>query len=115
MQSPPPLPHGPLSDWFGPSTAAQTAVCSSAWESSAWRAYIKAGPSCECPRVRGLTATASALGEGDLDARAGQIEGGPELVVLATTLDDMAARLQGAQERERQIEATRRDLGSPNR
>jgi signal transduction histidine kinase len=60
--------------------------------------------------VRRLTATASALGEGDLDARTGQIEGGPELDVLAATLDDMAARLQGAQERERQIEATRRDL-----
>ena len=60
--------------------------------------------------VRRLTATAGALGEGDLDARAGQIEGGPELDVLAATLDDMAARLQGAQERERQIEATRRDL-----
>ena len=60
--------------------------------------------------VRSLTATASALGEGDLDARAGQIEGGPELDVLAATLDDMAERLQRAQERERQIEATRRDL-----
>jgi len=60
--------------------------------------------------VRTLTATAGALGDGDLDARAGQIEGGPELDVLAATLDDMAARLQGAQERERQIEATRRDL-----
>jgi signal transduction histidine kinase len=60
--------------------------------------------------VRRLTATAGALGEGDLDARAGKIEGGPELDVLAATLDDMAARLQGAQERERQIEATRRDL-----
>jgi signal transduction histidine kinase len=60
--------------------------------------------------VRRLTATASALGDGDLDARAGQIEGGPELDVLAATLDEMAARLQGAQERERQIEATRHDL-----
>jgi signal transduction histidine kinase len=60
--------------------------------------------------VRSLTATASALGEGDLDARAGQIEGGPELDLLAATLDDMAERLQGAQERERQIDATRRDL-----
>ena len=60
--------------------------------------------------VRRLTATAGALRDGDLDARAGQIEGGPELDVLAATLDDMAARLQGAQERERQIEATRRDL-----
>ena len=60
--------------------------------------------------VRRLTATAGALGEGDLDARAGQIEGGPELDLLAATLDDMAARLQGAQQRERQIETTRRDL-----
>ena len=60
--------------------------------------------------VRRLTATAGALRDGDLDARAGQIEGGPELDVLAATLDDMAARLQGAQERERHIEATRRDL-----
>jgi signal transduction histidine kinase len=60
--------------------------------------------------VRRLTATASALGEGDLDARTGQIEGGPELDVLAATLDDMAARLQRAQERELQIETTRRDL-----
>ena len=60
--------------------------------------------------VRRLTATAGALRDGDLDARAGQIEGGPELDLLAATLDDMAARLQGAQERERQIEATRRDL-----
>ena len=60
--------------------------------------------------VRTLTATAGALGDGDLDARAGQIDGGPELDVLAATLDDMAERLQGAQERERQIEATRRDL-----
>jgi len=49
--------------------------------------------------VRRLTATAGALRDGDLDARAGQIEGGPELDVLAATLDDMAARLQGAQER----------------
>ena len=60
--------------------------------------------------VRRLTATASALGDGELDARTGAIEGGPELDLLAATLDDMAARLQGAQERERQIEATRRDL-----
>jgi len=60
--------------------------------------------------VRRLTATASALGDGDLDARTGAIEGGPELDVLAATLDDMAERLQRVQERERQIEATRRDL-----
>jgi len=60
--------------------------------------------------VRRLTATASALGEGDLDARIGAIEAGPELDVLAATLDDMAARLQLAQARERTAESTRRDL-----
>jgi len=60
--------------------------------------------------VRRLTATASALGEGDLDARTGTIEAGPELDVLAATLDNMAARLQLAQERERTAESTRRDL-----
>lgn len=60
--------------------------------------------------VRRLTATASALGEGDLDARAGGIEAGPELDLLAATLDDMAARLQLAQDREHAAESTRRDL-----
>lgn len=60
--------------------------------------------------VRRLTVTASALGEGDLDARTGEIDAGPELDVLAATLDDMAARLQLAQERERTAESTRRDL-----
>ena len=60
--------------------------------------------------VRRLTATASAFGEGDLGARTGTIEAGPELGVLAATLDDMAARLQQAQERERAAESTRRDL-----
>jgi signal transduction histidine kinase len=57
-----------------------------------------------------LTATARALGEGDLDARTGELEAGPELDTLARTLDEMASRLQVAQRRERDAEATRRDL-----
>lgn len=57
-----------------------------------------------------LTATARALGGGDLDARTGTLDAGPELDLLAAALDNMAGRLQGAQERERAVEATRRDL-----
>lgn len=57
-----------------------------------------------------LTTTAEALGEGDLNARVGPLDGGPELELLAATLDDMAERLSVAQERERAVESTRRDL-----
>jgi signal transduction histidine kinase len=60
--------------------------------------------------VRRLTASAQSLGEGDLDARTGTLDAGPELDLLAATLDDMARRLQAAQDRERAVEATRRDL-----
>jgi signal transduction histidine kinase len=57
-----------------------------------------------------LTATASALGGGDLDERTGDLGAGPELDRLARTMDEMAARLQVAQLRERNAETTRRDL-----
>jgi signal transduction histidine kinase len=57
-----------------------------------------------------LTATARELGDGNLDARAGQLEAGPELDTLARTLDEMARRLRAAQQHERDVEATRRDL-----
>jgi signal transduction histidine kinase len=57
-----------------------------------------------------LDKTAEALGDGNLDARVGAIEAGPELDTLARTLDEMAERLHAATEREREIEATRRDL-----
>jgi len=60
--------------------------------------------------VARLAETARALGEGDLDARVGHLEGGPELDTLAVTLDDMATKLRAAMERERRIERTRRDL-----
>lgn len=57
-----------------------------------------------------LSATARMLGGGDLGARAGRIDAGPELDALARTLDDMAAQLQEARARERNVEARRRDL-----
>jgi signal transduction histidine kinase len=60
--------------------------------------------------LRTLTDTARRLGEGDLDARVGATAAGPELDTLARTLDEMADRVQAAGERERQVEATRRDL-----
>jgi signal transduction histidine kinase len=62
---------------------------------------------------RGITQlleTARVLGEGDLDARVGSIDAGPELERLARTLDGMAVQLQAAAVRERAIEKTRRDL-----
>ncbi|HKJ36363.1 MAG TPA: HAMP domain-containing sensor histidine kinase, partial [Solirubrobacterales bacterium] len=60
--------------------------------------------------VERLSATAHRLGDGDLDARVGPIDDDPELGELARTLDDMAARLQGSIERERQLEAHRLDM-----
>jgi len=57
-----------------------------------------------------LEETATALGDGALDVRVGSLEAGPELDTLGRTLDAMAGRLQVAQERERAIEARRRDL-----
>ena len=57
-----------------------------------------------------LDATARALGEGQLDARTGTLDAGPELDTLARTLDEMADRLQAAQLREREAESMRRDL-----
>jgi signal transduction histidine kinase len=55
--------------------------------------------------VARLAKTAQALGQGDLDARVGRLNGGPELDTLARTLDDMATQLQEAMERERGVEA----------
>jgi signal transduction histidine kinase len=60
--------------------------------------------------LRRMTRTARALGEGDLRARTGELGAGPELDELARTLDQMAERLDAAQRREREAEATRRDL-----
>ncbi len=57
-----------------------------------------------------LVATARALGENRLDARAGDLRAGPELRLLAATLDQAAARLAASIEAERSIESQRRDL-----
>ena len=66
--------------------------------------------------VERLEHVAHRLGRGDLTARTDDDEpamvdsGGPELWMLARTLDEMAERLQQAQARERDAEAVRRDL-----
>jgi signal transduction histidine kinase len=60
--------------------------------------------------VRRLGRVAEELAEGKLDARVGTLEAGPELERLARTLDEMAQRLQAGIERERSLEARRRDL-----
>jgi signal transduction histidine kinase len=56
-----------------------------------------------------LTRTAARLAGGDLSVRIGA-SGSDEVARLAATLDDMAARLQAAFERERELEAARREL-----
>ena len=57
-----------------------------------------------------LDATAQALAGGDLGARTGRLDAGPELDRLAGTLDEMAARLESSIAREREGEARRKDL-----
>jgi signal transduction histidine kinase len=57
-----------------------------------------------------LVAGARRLGEGDLTARIGELSAGPELDALARSMDDAAARLAVAREREQQVEQMRRDL-----
>jgi signal transduction histidine kinase len=60
--------------------------------------------------IRRLTSTARRLGDGDLEARTGRLDAGPELETLGRTLDEMAERLGAAQRREREAERMRRDL-----
>jgi signal transduction histidine kinase len=62
------------------------------------------------PSFRRLARTADALGRGDLDARVGELAGGAELDALATTLDEMAGRLQRAEASRRESEEMRRAL-----
>ena len=57
-----------------------------------------------------LVTTARSLGDNRLDARTGELRAGPELRLLAATLDQAAARLAAGIEAERAIEAERRDL-----
>jgi signal transduction histidine kinase len=60
--------------------------------------------------IRSVEVTAQRLGAGDLDARTGAVDAGPELGMLAATLDQMADRLRLALEREREADRMRRDL-----
>jgi signal transduction histidine kinase len=60
--------------------------------------------------LAGVRATADRLADGDLDARAGTLDAGPEIDALGRALDQMAARLQLALANERAAERTRRDL-----
>ncbi len=57
-----------------------------------------------------LRATADRLADGDLDARVGRLDAGPEIDALGRALDRMADRLQAALASERAAERTRRDL-----
>jgi two-component system, OmpR family, sensor histidine kinase SaeS len=57
-----------------------------------------------------LAETAGRLAEGDLQARAGRLGADPELELIATALDEMAARLGASLERRAAAEAQRRDL-----
>lgn len=57
-----------------------------------------------------VTGTARIIGDGDLSARVGPLEAGPELDQLADTIDHMAARLQAVRAQEQRVEQTRRDL-----
>lgn len=54
--------------------------------------------------------TVEALGEGDLSARVGTLNAGPEMDALGRTLDEMAERLEHIRDRERQVETMRKDL-----
>jgi signal transduction histidine kinase len=57
-----------------------------------------------------LRATADRLADGDMDARAGRLDAGPEIDALANALDRMSERVQLALANERAAERTRRDL-----
>ena len=57
-----------------------------------------------------LARAAARLAEGDLGARIGPLDGGPELDALARTLDQMAERVQRSVAAQRAADRVRRDL-----
>jgi signal transduction histidine kinase len=57
-----------------------------------------------------VTGTAEIIGDGDLSARVGPLDAGPELDRLAATIDQMADRLRSVRDQEHRVEQTRRDL-----
>lgn len=60
--------------------------------------------------IEQLTSAAATLGSGDLSARIGNVEGGPELQALAHSLDAMAARLEQSITAEQNAIRVRDDL-----
>jgi signal transduction histidine kinase len=60
--------------------------------------------------LRSVSVTADRLGDGDMSARTGNLDAGPELDGLARTLDVMADRLETSRAMTERAEATRRDL-----
>ena len=62
------------------------------------------------PALARVGRTVEALGEGELSARVGELDAGPEMDSLARTLDDMAERLERIREREQAVETMRKDL-----
>jgi signal transduction histidine kinase len=60
--------------------------------------------------IERIAEAARRMSAGELEARAGETGGGRELERLAAALDEMAAKLEAAQRRERAIEAQRQDL-----
>jgi signal transduction histidine kinase len=62
------------------------------------------------PAFGRIERTVRAVGRGDLSARIGDLQAGPEMDALAHTLDDMTARLERVQDRERHVETMRKDL-----
>jgi signal transduction histidine kinase len=57
-----------------------------------------------------VTGAAEVIGGGDLSARVGALEAGPELDRLGATIDQMAGQLEVVRDQEQRIEQTRRDL-----
>jgi signal transduction histidine kinase len=57
-----------------------------------------------------IAETAARIGSGNLSARVGVLDEGPELDRLANTLDRTAERLQSLRDQEQRVERTRRDL-----
>ncbi len=60
--------------------------------------------------IERISGTARSVAGGDREARVGTVGGGRELEDLARTFDEMATGLEVAEQRERAIEAQRRDL-----
>jgi signal transduction histidine kinase len=93
----------------GPDAATVLAVVLT-YASAAGLAAAAAAARSSTEALARVTTAAEALREGDLGARVGPLDAGPELDRLARTLDEMAGGLQRLREQEHRVERTRRDL-----